>query len=252
MFGLIQTMVQPDSVIMAANPVMWLDGRQIPGANAAAISTTPCRGSAGVPFVQATGARQPTVQHLTNRSVVRFDGTNDCLTTTALSLVVPAVTLLAVLQNNSAGAGVIMETSAAYFSNVGAFAFFANLDAAGAGTASKTFCGLHLGNVGICLSSTTPTYATTVCAGMRSDFSQAAASEVLMRVDDAAPAQSGISAANTGVTHGNYVVNVGARNNGASNRISADVAQLVLFASNLSAATYTAVDRALRDITGVA
>lgn len=66
---------------------LWLDGRDLVGADGAAISTWTKRGgSSGTDAVQATGARQPIIKSgangLNSLAVARFDGTDDFVLST--------------------------------------------------------------------------------------------------------------------------------------------------------------------------
>ena len=66
---------------------LWLDGRDLVGADGTAISSwTPRAGASGTDALQATGARQPLIKSgvngLNSLAVARFDGTNDYMLST--------------------------------------------------------------------------------------------------------------------------------------------------------------------------
>ena len=248
MLGLIPTMVQPDSVIYALRPRLWLDARYVSGASGAAVATLPDRSGNATNATQAVGAAQPAkILGGANGPIVRFDGTTDGMATAAIDLTTfAACTLVAVADNNNAGAAgyVVVESSASYSLNVGAM-----LLAYGVTIADDVDYG-HRGDVGAGFKVTTLAQAGMRRLIMVSDFSAAAAAEVVAYSNGSVPATADTNVENTGTSHGNHAFNIGARANAASLFLTGDISQILLFTRVLTAAEVAALDAALLGIVG--
>ena len=248
MFGLIPTMVSPDSTIMALNPRLWHDARCVGGASGAAVATLPDRSGNANNATQAVEAKQPKIIHGgANGPVVRFDGNSDGMTTAAIDLTAfAACTLVGVADNNNASATgyVVVESSASYSLNVGGM-----LLAYGVTGADDVDFGAT-GSVGACFKVTTDAQSGMRRLIMVNDFAAAAAAEVVGYSNGAVPATADTSVENVGTSHGNHAFNIGARANATSLFLNGDISQVLLFTSALTAAQVAVLDAALRDIVG--
>jgi hypothetical protein len=108
------------------------------------------------------------------------------------------------------------------------------------------------GNVGTGLRRTTAAFTAMQSTIARLDKSLASGSENLTWVNGVEPAWVTVTNSENTNSFGNSVRNIGSRNDGAGVPTAMDLAQYVEFGSRLTDAQTTALDRALRDIAGVA
>lgn len=250
MFGLMQTMVSPDSVIMALNPIVWLDARQLAGANGTLIATWSDRSGVGRNATQATDTKQPNVQHAISGmgDGARFDG-GDGLQTATIDLTASATATLVAVSREGGGAtdAIVVETSPSWSANVGGI-ILAYIITAGPVVNMDFGCS---GNSGATFKLTTSNDQTGVRRfGLVSDYALADASEVTPYSNGGTPTTSNTSFPNTGTSHGNYNMNIGARSNATSVFLTGDISHVLLFTAALSTGQFAALDDALRSITG--
>ena len=100
MLGMLQTVVQPESVIHAIGPRLWYDARYISDTYVTGsqllINSVPNRSGLGNPMKMEDMSRKPAVafNNLVNSPCIRFDGVNDYLTSSEVDMTtVQAVTI---------------------------------------------------------------------------------------------------------------------------------------------------------------
>lgn len=100
MLGMLQTVVQPESVIHAIGPRLWYDARYISDTfvtgNQILVNSVPNRSGLGNPMKMEDVSKKPAVafNNLVNSPCIRFDGVNDYLTSSEVNMTtVQAVTI---------------------------------------------------------------------------------------------------------------------------------------------------------------
>jgi hypothetical protein len=145
---------------------------------------------------------------------VRFDATDDCLVTAAINFASSTgLTVFVVFTAASATDRVLVESSADSNSNEGAFGIFR--------LTGNTVSAAHNGHGGLAVAYTTTAataHTVAVVASSVHDLTLGAGEEVVAWINDGNRAgtktNSGVNNTDTGF--GNHVINIGARNNGAS------------------------------------
>lgn len=213
---------------------LWLDANDIPPvADATAISSWTDRSGNSRHAAQASGTKQPLYKLAIQNGMpaVRFDATDDCLTTAAINLASTAgLTIFVVFTAASGTTRMLVESSATVVSNEGAFSF--------ARLTGNTIEASHNGNAGAAVSWTTTAataHTVPVIASAVYDFTLGSTEEIVGWINDGNRAGTKPAAGNnTDTGYGNHVFNIGARNNGASIPLGGDIFEIVFYASALS------------------
>lgn len=205
---------------------LWFAARLETGFNDDdAVATWTDRSGNGRNATQATGTKRPLYKTniISGKPVLRFDSTDDCLTVSAIDFTgTNGLTLFVVTANiTSATDRVIIESSASFSANAGSFICYRD-------TSNKVNTNLR-GNVGssLCVGTTNITSAATLISGVY-DMSLAAASEAQLYINGVAEGVHTGSTNNT-ANFGNYAINIGSRNNGASLPLGGDIAEIILY-----------------------
>lgn len=225
----------------AGKPLLWLSSRYTPGVDGAAVASV-------VDLANKTwtgdATKQPLVKRgiATVRNALRFDGVNDCLYLAAQNWTAyPAVTVYAVT-SSPGGTSVVLEggidlNNAGY---PGAPGVYRRVNVVGDWEFAVR------GDVGLNVRITTSAFTGYSVGASVLDFTQAAASEVTPYVNGSpAAATNPVVNENTG-TFGNWVLNMGARNNGTTLPFGGDICELIVFAGAHSAATVAAISAEMR------
>lgn len=241
MFGLIQTTVQPDSVIMAANPFVWIDPRYIASGT---IATAFDRSSNSRHFYQSNAAFQPLLEFSGSLPVMSFDGVDNFMSSASFNLTsTNALTIFIAHQQPVAATAILLELSVNAGANAGAF-YCARGETTAGDISSKI-----RGNVEQGTRRTNAAQGTdNLNAAFVLDFSQSSANEVKLYKNNAEPAATNLAVAENTANFGNYTLYLGSRA-GTSVFFSGRISQLILFSSSIS--SRSAVDSAIRDITGI-
>ena len=242
MLGLLQTMCQRDSVVLAARPRVWYDMRQLVGADGAACATLQDRSGNAIHALQTDAAKKPIIKRgVTGGTVLRFDGTTSCMRTTA-TLDLSNTQAITVIAITSSTAGIICEYS--NDSNVagGRWAIYRT---------ASVISMVGRGNVDYSARDSAAAYT-----GMRSiggTWDCTLSNPEIAIFADGAPVSSNavLSGNNTGSMAASQPVNIGARNNGLNSFMAGDIAQLVIFDRKLTDTHFAAVSRALLSMCGI-
>lgn len=239
MFGQPAVVPQPDAVIAALAPRLWLDARYAPFQRTASI---PNRGRDAVTFdsvpngpkrvTDAAGCR--VLEFASANDRVLTSGTVDLTGTQAVWLVavdrLTDSTALRVLADVGAG---IRRAAIMRRNNV----------------ATKNTSLVSFGDGGVSTIWTTSEYTNLICGSFVADWSLPAGSEARLRINDTEVATASGAAENTG-SFGNQTVMIGADGTGANSYIG-NLAQFLLFDYAPTAAQETAVYLALQQMCGV-
>lgn len=220
---------------------LWLKADTLVLADGAAVSSWADQSGNGRNAAQATGTKQPLykVNIINGKPVLRFDSTDDCLTipavdfssTAGLSLFVVTATI------PSATDRIIFETSANSSTSDGAILLYRQTD-------NKVQANLHGSGVNnnTFITTATITSAATVISAV---YDRALSTNETTAWLNGATAGTRPNNADTTGNHGNFAINIGARNNGASVPFGGDIAEIILYNSALSAVNRLFVERYL-------
>lgn len=188
-----------------------------------AVATWTDRSGNGRNATQATGTKRPLYKTniINGKPALLFDNSDDCLQTAAIDLTgTNGVTVYAVVSGITAGAvAMIAETSATAATNSGAWNLFRQADntiaASARGGSSSNFT----------TTATVTTGATVITAVY--DLSLTT-NEVTVWLNGTSAGARG-SNNNQTVNFGNFALNIGSRNNGASLPLNGYVAELLIY-----------------------
>lgn len=209
----------------------WYAARLETGLNDGdAVATFTDQSGNGRNATQPTSTKRPLYKTniINGKPALLFDNVDDCLQTAAIDLTaINGVTLFAVVSGITAGAlAMIAETSPTAATNSGAFNLFRQADntvaASARGGSSSNF-----------ITTATVTTGATVISAVY-DLSLAT-NEVTVWLNGTS-AGTRPSNNNQAVNFGNYALNMGSRNNGASLPLNGYIAELLIYNSALSAA----------------
>lgn len=204
--------------------VAWYAARLETGLNDGdAVATFTDQSGNGRNATQSTGTKKPLFKTniINDKPALLFDNSDDCMQTAAIDLSgTNGVTVYAVVSGITAGAlAMIAETSATAATNSGAFNLFRQADntvaASARGGSSSNF-----------LTTATVTSTATVISTVY-DLSLAT-NEVTVWLNGTSAGTRG-SNNNQTVNFGNYVLNLGSRNNGASLPLNGYLAEFLMF-----------------------
>lgn len=241
-----------DNDLASAAPVLWMDARRT-GALGTLVSALPQRGSAPATITQGVGAKQPVVSSTFFTTRVTFDSTDDCLVVGSIDLTTTQVVSMALAMQqvaSNAGGSVLYEISTdSTTQDGGAAVFRGNL-----GAFNREIGAIDRGNVGTNFQTTSPTILNSGAHVVTTtqDFTQPAAAELSMWVDEAAMALTTTLAGpsnNTGFFK-NLPSYLGSRNNGASKPMGGSLFQVLLFARSLSATQKASLTAGMQKILG--
>lgn len=203
-----------------------------------AVATWTDRSGNGRNATQATGTKRPLYKTniISGKPVLRFDNTDDCLTTAAIDFSGTAgLTLFVVTVNiTSATDRIIFETSATAATNAGAIQLFR--------ATANTVSASHRG--GSSSSFTTTGTVTSAATVMSSIFDRSLATNEVTIWLNGSTAGTRVNNNQAG-NHGNHAANIGSRNNGASLPLGGDIAEIILYDTALSSDNRLLVERYL-------
>lgn len=264
MFGLVQTMVQSDSLIHAIDARIWYDMRYVAGENTASINLIPDRSGRAVDIGQAIAGRQPTIRHnVAGVSVARFALTHWLTSSLSASLDDTAAHTTFIVGNteyNQTYQQAIINITDSTAVQQGAILLARSV------TANynmwNAYQGVITGGVNDGLlknnaaSSGDTGFTTSSYVGVyRADYTKQADSFAQVSIYRNAVASAYGFYFNNGVMKNlNFVnrkVTVGAQYDGAASPLGGDISHIVVIPKSLTQAEVTAVTNALRQISGV-
>lgn len=252
MLGMLQTMVQPEAVIHALGPKIWIDPRYIPGGNGTLIVTASDRSGNRYNFTQGTSTKNPVL--VTTASSIPasmlFDGINDSMSTTSTVALsnTRKITFLCMHNCTTNTANVAYESSTDSNVQTNAWYFGRNAFAIGQvafGGASNTNFNLRYP-----LASTSQ-WIPFIGLYDRSATDSSSWFDTIRMYQTGTQMPSGSSPSNGSAlgNFGNYVHYLGMRNN-ATSPFAGFISTICLFDKRLTLSEIQALDSCVRDIHG--
>jgi hypothetical protein len=201
-------------------------------------------------IAQANAAKQPAIEIRNGIKSFRF--VDDCLQTSVLTLGGKQVSLLVVMANVVAVANAIIAEAGPTIVGTLDSIVFARQDALANNFASAFFAPIFPGpGTGLWYYRTTSAYATWVNEMIMADKSLPAAGEIVGYMNNQTPATA-TTPFESNNTFGNYIWNIGSRNNALSGKTDGCIAELVVFNRTFNAYERTDLYRSMQEIVGLA
>lgn len=242
--------VSLDQAILDLYPTVWWDARVAYAhcGSGGAVALWRDRSGNDYPLTQATSGNRPTAQLSGSTPVVRFDGSNDWLSTAVAPALggTQGVTVVAVAENTMAtnAFSVIVEPSSAAWGGTAWFRLMGSDGTTGA------FASNHTGSAGGCYRRTDAYTGLHTVISRHDKATGTAADELKLYIDGAEPSYVASTSNNNTDAFSDWLLQIGARNDGSA-PFKGDVAHLLIFPYALSTGQVATLHAALAAIAGL-
>lgn len=226
------------------NIALWLNPYAIPVQVGTAVAAAPDCSPRRYAFTQSTASKQPLIANKDGIKALQYDGINDCLVSSVVTLSSTGMTCIAMTIQTS-GVGIVAEAS----DNTGSYdnAF---VHSRGDGVV-RNCVGFFKGNVGLQYLQGSAGFTDWVHFSAVCDKTLGSADEMKIYGNGNALALLPATRSDNTGTFGNYAWNIGARNNGVAAPFLGWIAQVFVFAKPLTDFERIDVYRSTREICGL-